>query len=807
MAKSAKEKSNPGLAARLYMGAVWLVMGTSVLTMLAWWTQWAAVVQVQSGWAPMQFNTALAFVLCALTLWFEASEYRRALVVTSAIGVSLVLVTLIQYPLGISLGIDTVLAKPFVTDATSHPGRMSPNTGLSFLALLLSAGARLGRRRYMVALAGLLSAMVVAIAVATLVIYLAGLPANVGFRNLTAMAVTTALGMLLLGASSLLNTLSAHRRLFRGAANSWLPVVVGLSVALSTVVLWGALVGDRERELIEEADLVGQVLENELTSRLDLAMIRLSEPKRPDSANLEPRGLFFEPPSELTPRLLPEDPRAAPSSAAALTLHCSDQELWMGVRNGSSIRWGRIATDPPEAATLHVLFATGISVTFGGACLIGVRGDEKFAALSASQRTFDWEGHEISLRVWPERLGHSTATSIVLVLGLLSALAASLLVAELQLSTARGRELHAWIEGAPVGLALVADTGRIARVNGRALEIFDAPLSEVQGSLVESWVPTEQREHHVRQRRTFTEEGSAPRLMGPEGNVTLRRRDGRLVPVEVGIGSLVIDGRDFVLCAMTDIEQRVLTERALQKSSIELALANEELKRFSSVLSHDLRAPIRGMATLASFVQEDDGEALSETSQEHLSMLRHRGQLALRMVDGLLDLARIGSASEDVEEVHLAILATEAFELASPPQGFSLQIEDQVGPLRTSRAALFQVVFNLMTNSIRHHDQESGVIRIESRRVGTHAEIRVIDDGPGIPAEYRAEVFTLFRQLNKKEAGDGVGLGLSLVKKRIEAQGGNIQLQDAPGRGLVVVFRWPLGLESEEVASERERES
>jgi signal transduction histidine kinase len=195
------------------------------------------------------------------------------------------------------------------------------------------------------------------------------------------------------------------------------------------------------------------------------------------------------------------------------------------------------------------------------------------------------------------------------------------------------------------------------------------------------------------------------------------------------------------------------------------------------------------MTTLASFIEEDDAESLGAESLEHLRLLRERGQMALRMVDGLLQLARQG-ANEQVEEVELGPLAQEAFELVGATGAFSLHLDAEVPAFRTSRAALLQVIFNLLANAVRHHDKEKGELSVEARLMGDEVEVRVSDDGPGIPDKFKSDVFAVFRKLKKND--DGVGLGLSLVKKRVESAGGVIRLEDAVPRGLVAIFTWSL---------------
>ncbi|HXS17685.1 MAG TPA: HAMP domain-containing sensor histidine kinase, partial [Polyangiaceae bacterium] len=351
--------------------------------------------------------------------------------------------------------------------------------------------------------------------------------------------------------------------------------------------------------------------------------------------------------------------------------------------------------------------------------------------------------------------------------------------------------------------------GYIVRANHWACQVLGAERPEVEGTAVESWMPSGDKEQLFAWRNALAHQ-TAPRLVGPRGYMDLQWRDGRRVPVELGIGPVSIAGRQYYLCAATNIEERLRSAAALEAGAQELALANEELRRYSSALSHDLRAPIRGMLLLANFIQEDDGEQLSEPSREHLGLLRRRGGMALRMVEGLLDLARMDRSSQEKERLDLAQLTEEAFELVGAPPGFQLTLHFSSIELSVVRAALLQVVFNLLNNAVGHHKAPNGSIQVHARLRDGWATIAIEDDGPGIPDAQKDEAFGVFRRFaepsqapstasneeseksgNGSTPSGGIGLGLALVKKRVELVGGKVHLSDAPSGGLMVEFTWP----------------
>jgi signal transduction histidine kinase len=112
--------------------------------------------------------------------------------------------------------------------------------------------------------------------------------------------------------------------------------------------------------------------------------------------------------------------------------------------------------------------------------------------------------------------------------------------------------------------------------------------------------------------------------------------------------------------------------------------------------------------------------------------------------------------------------------------------------LVTRRTALEQVFTNLINNAIKHHTREDGRVEITATLQGEVYRFDVVDDGPGIAPEYHQRVFEIFRTLNNINDPDSTGIGLAIVKKLVELQGGTILLESEVGRGTTFRFTWPL---------------
>ncbi len=250
-----------------------------------------------------------------------------------------------------------------------------------------------------------------------------------------------------------------------------------------------------------------------------------------------------------------------------------------------------------------------------------------------------------------------------------------------------------------------------------------------------------------------------------------------------------------------EVAERVRAELALQglNTTLEQRVARRtgeaerrarELEQFAYVAAHDLKAPLRAIANLAQWLKEDLEEKLTEQTREQLDLLRDRVARMHALIEGLLIYSRVGRTAGAVEEVDCAALVAETIDSLSPPLGFQIDMAPDMPRLHTDRLQLGQVFANLIGNGIRHHHREQGRIRVAGRDGGDYCEFTVSDDGPGIAPEMHDKIFMMFQTLEVKDTGINTGIGLALVKKIVEENGGTIELYSEPGRGSTFRFSW-----------------
>ena len=243
-----------------------------------------------------------------------------------------------------------------------------------------------------------------------------------------------------------------------------------------------------------------------------------------------------------------------------------------------------------------------------------------------------------------------------------------------------------------------------------------------------------------------------------------------------------------------ELEARVdLRTAELSHTNEQLTRSNEELDRFAYVASHDLKSPLRSIDQLASFIAEDAGERLDEASRADLDLMRSRVNRMEGLLDGLLAYSRIGRKESQAVDVGTSDVVSEAVHLLDPPPGFEVVTDPDMPVVRAPRVAVELVFRNLISNALKHHDQDAGLIHISHRLTDECVEFAIRDDGPGIADEFSDQVFQMFRTLKPRDVVEGSGMGLAMVKKTLESFGGGITLDPHQGRGATFRISWPAG--------------
>lgn len=231
---------------------------------------------------------------------------------------------------------------------------------------------------------------------------------------------------------------------------------------------------------------------------------------------------------------------------------------------------------------------------------------------------------------------------------------------------------------------------------------------------------------------------------------------------------------------------------ALRRYTEELKKANLDLEGFAYIASHDLKQPLRGIHHLVEWIKEDSVDELRPESREHFEKLQDRVRRLDGLLDDLLTYSRAGRRQNPQETVNFGRLVAEIVELLAPPPGFTVRY---VGPAlhrETDRLGLEQVLRNLIGNAIKYRSRDDDTVLVDLRDHGDRVEIEVSDNGIGIAPEFHERIFRMFQKLETHQQRSGSGIGLAIVKRTIESQGGAISLDSKLGEGATFRFQWPL---------------
>lgn len=254
-----------------------------------------------------------------------------------------------------------------------------------------------------------------------------------------------------------------------------------------------------------------------------------------------------------------------------------------------------------------------------------------------------------------------------------------------------------------------------------------------------------------------------------------------------------------ILLLRTELAREHAESRSaeLQRLTTELRRRNAELDQFAYVASHDLRAPLRGIANLASWLSKDLAPHLTDDTRRYLRLLEGRVGRMEALINGLLEYSRVGRREIPIESVDVRALVREVIDLLGA-ESLRGDVEWSIGELpqlRCRKLMLRQVFHNLMANALKYAKAESLRVEVGAERCEVDGEpywrFHVRDNGVGIDPRYQERIWQIFQRLHSRDEIEGTGIGLSLVRKIVEHNGGEVALESTPGEGATFSFTWP----------------
>ncbi len=234
----------------------------------------------------------------------------------------------------------------------------------------------------------------------------------------------------------------------------------------------------------------------------------------------------------------------------------------------------------------------------------------------------------------------------------------------------------------------------------------------------------------------------------------------------------------------TDITPLKELEQTLRKS-------NQDLEQFAYITSHDLRAPLRAIEKLSEWISSSKENTLSEASKEYFNKLISRVHRMDNLINGILSYSKLGANAEKKEMINLSKVLTNTIELLQPPENCSISIPRQLPDICGEKTQIAQVFSNLINNAIKYSDKDEIKIKISYLEEKRYYLFLIEDNGPGIDEQYHEQVFTMFQTLQPRDKIESTGVGLTLVKKIVELNGGMIWIGNELTTGTIFKFTWP----------------
>ncbi|HUT31246.1 MAG TPA: ATP-binding protein [Sedimentisphaerales bacterium] len=335
--------------------------------------------------------------------------------------------------------------------------------------------------------------------------------------------------------------------------------------------------------------------------------------------------------------------------------------------------------------------------------------------------------------------------------------------------------------------------GRLLDVNDRACdslgytrkELLDMTFKDIEQSIPDDAAWQQQTEELERKGDIIVEGRHKP-------------RDGSAFFAETSLKLVTHEKENYIIAVARDVTERKQAEqrqaqliRELKSTNKKVESINQELKDFAYIVSHDLKAPLRGIKTLTDWISSDYKDKLDKDGQEQMSLLSARVGRMHKLIDGILQYSRVGRVKEEVAQVNLSGLIPEIIDMVAPPDNISIEVEPELPVVEYEKTSIVQVFQNLLSNAVKYMDKPQGRIGIGCAEEGDFWKFSVADNGPGIEEKHFERIFRIFQTLAPRDQFESTGIGLTVIKKIIELHGGKIWVESEVGQGSTFFFTLP----------------
>jgi len=232
-------------------------------------------------------------------------------------------------------------------------------------------------------------------------------------------------------------------------------------------------------------------------------------------------------------------------------------------------------------------------------------------------------------------------------------------------------------------------------------------------------------------------------------------------------------------------------ELLVEERTANLETVNEELKNFAYVVSHDLKAPLRGIAQISHFLSDDYSAVLDKNGRDMVDLIGNRVKRMHNLIDGILQYSRVGHIKEEKKHVDINALLKDIIVMIALPNNLKAFVDSDLPVIFFEKTRIEQVFQNLLSNAIKFTNKPAAEIRIKCADDGKYWKFSVSDNGIGIEKKHYERIFRIFQTLKPRDEEENTGVGLSIVKKIIESNNGKIWVESEAGKGSTFFFTLP----------------
>lgn len=827
------------------------LMGFAVL--VGWYTKQQFLIQIHHSFAPMQYNTALCFLLSGLGFFLLA---KNKIITPAIFGFTVLafgLLTMLEYVFDIDIGIDQMFMDHYITTKTSHIGRMAPNTAMCFmlmgLALLLGSlltnqQVRKNSLRFVAAITAVLGGV-------TIGAYVLGLEENYGWTNLTRMALHASMGFLTLGVSIFFytydkkffsKTISSNSQGFAVRVSLFASIVL----LLFSFLLWEE-VSKSENEYIKQKianeqlllassissdmnhsiralkrmgqrwevdggtpyekwkiDAKNYIEDSDAISSIEWVdknyFVRWAIPIKDNESAIgynivmdeEISKIVYDAADSMAPRLTSKVNIAQGYDAFIAYIPLNVKNKFAGFIAGvyDIDKFFDIAIHSKNKENFHITITDGDgALYFSGNAL-----ETKFSA----KKDIEIYNRTWSILLTPKKLylnsQRSKLPEIILITG--SLLSIMLCAAIYYGLLSRGNNKLLQDANSFMGLIMESNPDFVF-VKDKELRILQA-----NQAFINIYPPEKQdqiigyttlEEYQPEEAEEFVK---GDRIAFEKGysesreEIHLPNGDKCILFVQK-IRFENAENESFILCIGRDITDK-------EDLILKLTKSNEDLEGFAQIASHDLKEPLRAIQNHSGFMLDNYAKKLDEEGEKKLNRIMFLTVKMEKLISDLLHYSKLGNQKLELKEFSLDKAVHSIGELLADNEDFEIIVPKKLPRVVGNKAQITEALRNLITNSMKYNTSEAKRVEINVKNTTRSGRSFVLlslkDNGIGIAEKFHESIFEMFKRLHKEDAyGGGTGAGLGFVRKIVERHGGEIWLESEKGKGSTFFITLPKG--------------